>query len=152
MGALLMLLPQLLPLVLPAIMGSVDKYTAGQISREQLEADIKQGILDSFTKISQADAEAISKTFASFMDAAKSSRLMQWTWAIVTLSQLAVLIWHQVGISALSFYTGKTYPSSGSTVEWAYLLVAFCLGAGPVVLRAGPGSGNLLDKLKGLVK
>ncbi len=41
---------------------------------------------------------------------------------------------------------------AGTSAEWAYLIVVALLGMGPVVLRSGPGpgSGDYIDKLKGL--
>lgn len=99
----------------------------------------------------KAHADALAKTYASFMQAMVQGRLMQAVWASVAVSQLLVLLWHQVGIPFVVFMKWATvYPPSGSTVEWAYLLLAFCLGAGPVVLRSGPGAMPV-DKLKSLI-
>ena len=72
-------------------------------------------------------------------------------------TQLFVLFWHQWFVPFLVFVIRQwqpdfKYPSSGATVEWAYLLLCFLFGAGAVVLRNGPGaSGRLVDSLKRLV-
>ncbi|RZN01679.1 hypothetical protein CWO91_32995 [Bradyrhizobium genosp. SA-3] len=78
---------------------------------------------------------------------------MQKVWGFAIISQLLVLLWHQVGIPAIVALGVITrYPSSGTTVEWAYLLVGALMGLGPMV-RAGPradrspiGSSRILGK------
>jgi len=65
------------------------------------------------------------------MQAMVQSKLMQVVWDSVVISQTLVLLWHQIGIPALCYHVGNKacYPSSGTTVEWAYLLVAgLCAG------------------------
>jgi hypothetical protein len=147
--------PLILPHLIPDVTKLAEQYLNKQITREELEAGVKKAVLDAFTKISVADAEAIAKTYASAMETIGHNKLMARVWATVVLVELFVLVWHQFGISALLYLThGKAgdWPSSGATVEWAYLLLAFCLGAGPIVLRAGPGAGGLADKIKSLGK
>ena len=121
-------------------------YNNKQISMEELRTRVQQAMLDSFKEIEVAHADALAKTYASFMQTMAQSRLMQAVWASVVISQLFVLLWHQIGIPAYVELVGHRYPSSGTTVEWAYLLLAACLGMGPVVLRSGPGTlstGNI---------
>lgn len=115
-------------------------YNNKQISMEELRTRVQEAMLDSFKAAEVAHADALAKTYASFMQTLAQSRLMQAVWASVVISQLFVLLWHQVGIPAYVELTGHRYPSSGTTVEWAYLLLAACLGMGPVVLRNGPGT------------
>lgn len=124
-----------------------------QISIAEVEAKVKEVIATAFAEIEKAAYEAIAKTFDSFTKALVQSKLMQVTWASVVFSQLLVLVWHQVGIPFVIFMGyAKQYPSSGTTVEWAYLLLGLCLGAGPMVLRSGPGAGDIAGRLKDLVK
>lgn len=142
--------------IVESLLGKVEgvfkAYFEKQISLEELKVRLGEALLQSFVEVEKAHADALTKTYASFMDAAKQSLLMQAVWAAVALSQLAVLLWHQVGISALCYFVGNKacWPSSGSTVEWAYLLLGGCIGLGPIMLRAGP-AGNVGDKLKSLV-
>lgn len=128
-------------------------YFNKQITEAELREKFQQALLTAFTQVESAYADSLNKTFASFMDAAKQSKLMQDVWACVALSQLAVLLWHQVGISTLCFFLANKscWPSSGSTVDWAYALLALCLGGGAIALKSGPGSGALTDNLKRLV-
>jgi hypothetical protein len=127
-------------------------YVNKEISKAELDARVAQAALTARTEIEKSSNEALAKTYESFMQATSKSRLMQVVWASVTISQLLVLLWHQVGITALCYSVGKAscYPSSGTTVDWAYLLLAGCVGLGPVVLRSGPGAGNITEQLKAL--
>ncbi len=129
----------LLPKLIPSLAGIAEQFKRGEIDKATMQARMHEATQAALAEVGKAHADAIAKTFASFMDASKSSPLMQRVWGAVTLSQLAVLLWHQVGIPAYVHWTGLPYPSSGATVEWAYLLLAFCLGGGPILLRGGPG-------------
>lgn len=128
-----------LGIVMGPIVDAVTKMYAAninkQISIEEFRTRVKLAVEDSFKEVAKSDNEAITKTYAAFMEAATKSRLMQVVWALVTVSQLLVLLWHQIGIPALVYLTGTHYPSSGSLVDWAYGLLGFCIGAGPLVLK-----------------
>lgn len=131
-------------------------YFQKQITEAQLKEKLVEALLSTFAEVEKAYAASLTATFSSFMNAAAQSKFMQHVWGAVALSQLVVLLWHQVGISALvaavrwSGHTGWSYPSSGSTVDWAYALLALCLGGGAISLKMGPGSGSLVDGLKRL--
>jgi hypothetical protein len=133
-------------------------YLNKQITESELRAKMVTALIAGFADVEKAYADSLAKTFASFMDAAKQSRLMQSVWAAVALSQLAVLLWHQVGIPALVLWMRSgnpdwVYPSSGTTVEWSYLLIALCLGGGAIALKMAPGSGSAaqIESLKKLI-
>lgn len=133
-------------------------YNNKQISMEELRSRVSIAMLDAFKTVEAAHADSLSKTYASFMGAVVQSRILQVVWAAVTISQLFVLLWHQLGIPFLVFYmrnyggnTAFSYPSSGTTVEWGYLLVAACVGMGATILRSGPGAGSITDRLKAMV-
>ncbi len=142
--------------IVDALLGNVrgifEAYFKKEISEAQLREQLMAAIAKTFSEIEVAHAEALAKTYASFMEAMSKSPIMQRAWSIVVYSQLFVLVWHQMAIPFIVF-TGLTakYPPSGSTGGWAYLLLAACMGMGPVVRRAGPGGGNLAERLKGLV-
>ena len=125
-------------------------YNAKQISMEELRSRVNIAMAATFKEIEVSHAEALAKTYASFMQAMVQSRLMQLVWASVTISQLLVLLWVQVGVSTFVYLTGHPWPSSGKTSDWAYLLVAACVGMGPIVLRSGPGEGTITEKLKAM--
>lgn len=128
------------------------EYINGQISKEQLAEKLQEAILASLVQIEGALYDSITKTYASFMQAAVQSKTMQRVWACVALSQLVVLLWHQVGIPALIYWRGGSYPSSGTTVDWAYALLALCLGAPALTSRIGPAATWAVDSLKGALR
>lgn len=130
--------------------GAFEAYLNKQISLEELRAQMVVAAIAAAKDIEASHADALAKTYASFMDALKTSKLLQAVWASVTISQLLVLLWHQVGIPALVYFGHGPYPSSGGTVEWAYALLGGCVGFGPLVLRNGPGAISP-EKLKALI-
>lgn len=136
--------------LLGRITGVFDSYFKKQITMEELKAQVTRAMLDTFSEVEKAHADALARTYDSFMKAVVQSKIMQAVWASVVVSQLVVLLWHQLGIPALVYFTATRYPSSGTTVEWAYLLLAACLGMGPVLLRSGPAAGTLKDKIKSI--
>lgn len=126
-------------------------YNNKQISMEELRTRVQQAMLSTFAEVEKAYADSINKTFASFMEAAKTSVLMQRTWAIVALTQLFVILWAQLGIPALVTFGYVTrYASSGTTIDWAYALIALCLGGGAIALKTGPGSSKLAQDIKSI--
>lgn len=143
--------------ILGRITGAFEAYFKKQISMEELRTKVLHSLIETVRDVEVAHAELIAKTFESFQVTLRQSPIIQWVWVIVVLSQLIVLVWHQVGIPAFAFFvlqgTGERYPSSGSTVEWAYALIAFMFGAGAILLRTGPGagSGGLIDNLKAAI-
>lgn len=139
--------------LLANVRGIFKDFFDKKISEEELRVKLNEAVLRTFSEIEVSHAETLAKTYDSFMKAMSKSPLMKVVWASVTISQLLVLLWHQVGIPFIVFMKwSQSYPSSGSTVEWAYALVAACVGLGPVVLRTGPGAGSLASTLKGLIK
>lgn len=128
-------------------------YFNKQISLEELKAKMLSTVLGAIKDIEVSHADLTAKTYESFQVTLRQSKEMQRIWCWVVLSQLGVLLWHQMGIPALCYVQGvkACYPSSGSTVEWAYALIAFMFGAGAVLLRSGPGAGSIASQLKDLL-
>jgi hypothetical protein len=86
------------------------------------------------------------------MDAMKTSKVIQYGWATALYSQLFVLFWSQWVVPMMFAYglLGIGW-RAGTSAEWAYLIVIGLLGMAPVVLRSGPGAGNITDRLKAMV-
>lgn len=128
------------------------EYFQGQVTKEQLLVELQKALLTSFVEVEKAHAESLSKTYQSFMDAAARNNKLAIAWAVVLYSQVVVLLWSQLGIPALCFFMGNRscWPSAGTTVDWAYALVAGLLGLGAVALRTGPGKFDF-ESLKNLV-
>jgi hypothetical protein len=142
---MLAIITALVPILTGSLADAFKAYEQKQITLAELNAKVQEALISAFAEVQKSQSAALAQTFASFMDGAKNSKLMRVVWAIVVLSQLGVLLWHQVGIPAVVAASGHSYPGSGTTVEWAYLLVAACLGFGPVVLNRGPGKVDLSD-------
>jgi hypothetical protein len=144
---------------MPLINGILDKaldafraYENKQISVEQLKDQLYGLMLGAIKDIEVSHSETLAKTYASFMDAMKTSVLLQRVWAVVVLSQTFVLFWAQWCAPILYAYGFMDRGwHAGGTVEWAYLLVGALLGMGPMVLRSGPGAGNIAERLRGLL-
>jgi len=126
-------------------------YENKQISVEQLKDQLYAAMLATVKDVEVAQADDLAKTYASFMDTMKTSALMQWTWAAVVLSQLFVLVWSQFMVPLLFAFNYLPSWKAGTTAEWSYLLIGACLGMGPLVLRSGPGAGNLVGRLRAAI-
>lgn len=132
--------------------GILKDFQDRKITEAELAEKLRAALLQAFSDVEKAHAELIAKTFESFQQTLRTSPMMQEAWCVVVYSQLAVLLWHQAGIPAFVKLTGTGWPSSGTTSDWAYALLAFMFGAGAMMLRAGPGaSSGLLGALKGVI-
>jgi hypothetical protein len=138
--------------ILGKITGVFEAYFKKEISLAELRAKVQEAMFQSFNEIEIAHADALAKTYASFMGAIVQSKILQQVWAFVTLSQAFMLLWFQIGIPFIvAIGVVDRWPSSGDTAAWAYALVGACVGMGPLVLRAGAGSSSISDRLKGLI-
>lgn len=143
--------------IISAIFGPIvdiaKSYINKEISESEAQARMVQALTGAAAQVEVSHSETLSKTYASFTDAMKGSVLIQSLWGTVVITQLFVLLWHQLGIPALVYFGHGPYPSSGSTVEWAYALIGALMGLGPMILRTGPAasSGGWLDSVKGLI-
>lgn len=144
--------------IISAITGSLfgkmeqawEAYVKKEISKDQLMAQMQAALVATFKEVEVAFYDSLTKTYASFMQTMAQSVIMQRAWSVVLYSQLFVLLWHQLAIPALATY-GVQYKSSGATVDWAYALIALCLGAPAITSKIGPGVSAMTDGLKRLV-
>lgn len=136
--------------LLDKVEGAFKSYFEHKTTREQLQAEVHKALLATFAEVEKAYADSLAKTYATFMAAAQTNAAFRNVWVFLTISQSLVLIWHQVGIPFYTFATGIRYPSSGTTVEWAYALVAGLVGLGAYGLR-GSNPNALADKLKSMI-
>ena len=126
-------------------------YTQGKISEAECRVRLMSVMLDSVKAVEVSHADTLAKTYASFMDAMKTSKLMQIMWAWTVGTQLFILVWSQFFVPLFFAYGFLPSWKAGTTGEWAYLLLGACLGMGPLVLRSGPGEGSLTDRLKKMI-
>lgn len=142
LGALIKgFVPGLVGQVLGPVLDLVKQYQAGKITEAELEAGIRRSIVDAFASIEVAWAEATASMFGDLMGAVTKSKTAARAWAIVIYVELAVLTWHQVGIPAYVHFSGSAWPSSGATVDWAYALLALCLGGAAMTSAKGDVAG-----------
>lgn len=127
-----------------------------QITEIEAKAKVQSLLIDAAKSVEVSHSEVLAKTYESFQQTLRGSALLQAAWVALFFTQMITLVWHQLGIPALCYSIGNNncYPSSGETVKWSYLLLMFMLGAGPIVLRSGPGSdgGGIIARLTSLFK
>lgn len=139
-------------LVGPALK-AFEAYQNKQITFEQLKEKLGEAALEAFASVEQAFLQSLTQTYTAFIGAAKDNKTLSRMIAVTLYVELAVLTWHQVGIPFIIFIgLTKAYPSSGATVDWAYALIALCLGAPAIASRVGPAAGWAADNIKRLVK
>jgi hypothetical protein len=145
-AALKLVLPAVLDKTLGGILDLVKQHQANQITREQLLNEMGKMLLSSVVEVEKAMADAIKATFASFMGTVQATPIVARAYVAVLLSQTTVLVWVQVGVPFLTWMTGTVYPDAGTTINWAYALVAGLCGLGPLVMKTSPAD---LKKLVG---
>lgn len=147
--------------IVDRLFGSVNetiaRFQQKQITEVEAKKELQLTLLSVFKDIEATHAELIAKTYATFMGVVEKNRLVAVVWAMAAVSQLVVLLWHQVGIPFMTYgyreWWGEpkfNYPSSGTTVDWAYALLGGLLGLGALALRSGPST--VVDRFKSLIK
>ena len=145
---------QLAGTLIDKVSGAFAAYQQRQMSRDQLAAELQKALLEAFAEVEKAHADALARTYESFMGTVRASPEIALMFKVVIYSQTFVLVWHQWFIPFYLHFlapAGARYPSSGTSAEWAYLLIGGLCGAAPMLLRAGPGAGSLTDRLKSMV-
>lgn len=122
--------------------GLVDKvidlgqaYFNKQISEAEFRSRVAIAAQETAAKIEASWAQAASETAKATHGSLASSPILQRAWAAVLILQVVVLVWYQLGAPAYLLITGAAWPDPGVSLEWAYLLVAAMIGAGPLVMR-----------------
>lgn len=137
--------------------GAMQDYQNRKISEAEFREKLQEALLLSAREVETAHAELTGKTFASFQKTLQTNPEVTRAWCWVLYTQLFILCWHQFAIPLITLVVqtwlaaGWHYPSSGSTVEWAYALIGFMLGSGAMLMRTGPGAGDLAGRLKAMV-
>lgn len=156
MGFLTALGGPIISAITGSLFGSVENvfksYFAKEISKEEALAHTQQALVNAFKEVEVAYAQSLSSTFASFMGAVKESKVLQYGWLTVVLSQVFVLFVHQIIVPFVAMMQWMPGPwKSGATVEFAYLLLSVCMGAGAIALKAGT-NGGYADALRSVIK
>jgi hypothetical protein len=142
--------------VIGALLGPLENifhdYIQNKITKEQLQEQVQAALLAAFSQAEATYLDSITKTYTAFIQVAAQNPVMTRAWSWVLYSQLFVLIWHQIVIPAIvTLGLIQKYATSGATTDWAYALVALCLGAPAIASRIGPAAGWASDSLKRLV-
>jgi len=111
------------------------QYLTNERDRADFDKQVRIAAQETAAKMEETWAQAAKEAAKATSETVKSSPILQRAWAAVLFLQVAVLVWYQIGSPAYQVITGTAWPSPGVTLEWAYLLVATMLGAGPLVLR-----------------
>jgi len=121
--------------------GLVDKitdlgkaYLQRQVSEAEFRAEVEKATQEAAAKIEEGWAKAATQITAEVQASIRQSPVLQRAYAVTLFLQLAVLVFYQVGAPAYAVITGTAWPSPGVSLEWAYLLVAAMIGAGPLIV------------------
>ena len=116
--------------------GLLRDYQQGKITLEQLRTQLEVIAMQEATKVEQANAEMVAKTFTAFTDMLKFSRIVRVAYVIVVLSQAFVLFWYQFAVPYIVWMYGGTFPpASDVLLEWGYGLLVLLVGGGSVAMR-----------------
>lgn len=110
-------------------------YENKQISQMQLREQLGGLVQQAFVDVSKSANDAVTKTYASFMDTLKTTKIVQYVWAYWVASQITFLVWLELGVPYFNQYYGLTW-HVGALDQWAYAGVMAALGLGPLVLKA----------------
>jgi hypothetical protein len=116
--------------------GIFKQYQEGKITLAQLQTQLGVIAMQEATKVEQANAEMVAKTYAAFSEVLKFSPLVRIVYAVVTLSQAFVLFWYQWAVPFIVWkYGGSFPPASDVLLEWGYGLIVLLVGGGAVAIR-----------------
>lgn len=107
--------------ILDKIFSAIEMSQKIKLDREKIRAELQ-------TQLATTDADLVKGMYESFQATVRSSPIMQRYIAAVGVSQLAVLIWYQLGVPFLIYYGLGPWPSPGTTVDWAYAIIAGTTG------------------------
>ena len=110
-------------------------YREGKVSEAEFESRVAIASKEAEAKVEEAWAETAAKVTSSVQSTVRASQVIQRAYAIVLFIQLFVLVWYQLGAPAFTIITGAAWPAPMASIEWAYILIAAMIGAGPLVYR-----------------
>lgn len=123
------------------IAGVIAKILTGGLLDKLLEAyklrqDGKISEAEFRAQVQIAAEETAAETARATHDSLGKSAILQRAWAATLFLQVGVLVFYQLIAPGFQIVTGTAWPNPGISLEWAYLLVAAMIGAGPLVMRA----------------
>lgn len=121
--------------VLDKVTGVFELYLKKQISEAEFKSRVQIAVQETVKETEKQWADLAAKQYSEFQQTVRSSEIVQRAYVAVIVTQLAVLVFYQWGASAFVLITGQAWPSAGATVDWAYAILALCLGGGAFVFR-----------------
>jgi hypothetical protein len=121
--------------VLDKVTGVFELYLKKQISEAEFRSRVEIAVQETVKASEKEWTDLAAKQYAEFQKSVRQSPILARAYAAVIVTQLFVLLWYQWGASAFLLVTGKAWPSAGATVDWAYLILALCLGGGAFVFK-----------------
>jgi hypothetical protein len=121
-------------------------YNEKKLTQAELEAKIREAFIAAFAEVETAWAESYAKSYGAFISGAAQSAILAYGWLTVVLTQLAILLWYQIGVPTLVYFGHGPWPSAGATVDWSYLLLLCLFGAGALALKPKAGDWKSLTK------
>lgn len=112
-------------------------YREGKTTEAEFEAKVQVASKEAEARMEEAWSKSASEMMESIQTTVRSSKELQRAFVLVLFSQLFVLVWYQLGTSAYEIISGSRWPAPVASIEWAYLLIAAMIGAGPWVFRKG---------------
>lgn len=116
--------------------GLFKQYQEGKITLAQLQMQLGVIAMQEATKVEQANAEMVAKTYAAFSEVLKFSPLVRFGWLFVVITQASILAFYQVGVPMLVWKFGGNFPSPGDQLlQWGYGLLVLLVGGGAVAIK-----------------
>ena len=114
-----------------------ETYIKADADKARFEAEVREAAGQAAADIEKSWAETSAKIATATQDTLKAAPLLQRAWAAVLFLQVVVLVFYKIGAPAFQVITGTAWPNPGISLDWAYLLIAAMIGAGPLVMRKG---------------
>lgn len=113
-------------------------YQQGKITLAELQMRLGVIAMQEATKVEQANAEMVAKTYAAFSEVLKFSPIVRFGWLFIVLTQGSVLVFYQVGVPLLAWYYpgSPSFPSPGDQLlQWGYGVLVLLVGGGAVAIK-----------------
>ena len=121
--------------IVNAVAGVASTYITNETDRQKFKAELEKSVWSVFENVAKSNNEAATKMFTEFQRTLQTTKVVQLVWAYWVASQITFIIWLEVGVPWVAYYTGNPYPGVGALDQWAYAGVMGALGLGPLVIK-----------------
>lgn len=112
------------------------------ISRQQIEADLRKIMTNAALEAYRSGTDAAFKMFDSFQQSLRVSDEIRRVWKVAVYSQLAFIVFLEMGVPALVQMGYITSWKVGSLDTWALGFLGASLGISPIVLKPPKAPGG----------